>query len=130
MPGGGTQPLTWTLTTEVQDLFNSQYRNTFQLGGEWVLAQALAFRMGYITQSENDFGIANNRDRFHDWTYGFGIILPTHNWFGAGFPFQTHLDYYSLENPPVTFSGPRRPNKRGFTLRLVHIFTTPSPSNP
>lgn len=119
IPGAGRQPLALLLTTEYQNLLNFQYRTAFKVGGELTLAEVLALRLGYYTRDEQDFGVANNRGRVHDFTYGFGFIIPLGRLSEGKLPFALHLDYYSLENPPLVFSAQRGPNKRGFALRLV-----------
>ncbi|GAB4419695.1 MAG: hypothetical protein OHK0039_32410 [Bacteroidia bacterium] len=119
VPGAGSQPLRMLLTAEYQDLLNSPYRTTLRFGSEWVLAEVLALRLGFFTQSANDFGIANNRSRVNDATYGFGIHIPVSRISGGKWPVHAQLDYYALESPPQIFSGSRQPNKRGFGLRIV-----------
>ena len=113
------QTLRWIVTAEYQDLLNSDFRNSIRIGGEAVLAEVLAVRVGFLTQTEDDMGIATNKGRFNDVTYGFGIIIPTHKWWGGSPPFDVYIDYFAFENPPLTTTGRRFPNRRGFTIRLV-----------
>ncbi len=119
IPGAGSQSLGLLVTTEFQDLFNSEFRSAFRLGGEAVLAEVLALRLGFFTLSEDDAGFSGNRARVNDFTYGFGIQVPVHRISDGKLPIDAMLDYYSLESPPVIFSGSRQPNKRGFGLRIV-----------
>ena len=119
LPGAGTGPLAITLTTEYQNLLNSIYRTTFSLGAEALFWDAFAFRIGYITQNINDFGFTNNRDRFSDFTYGFGFQIPLEELTKGSLPFRLHWDYVSLKQPPFTFTGTRLPNMRSFSFRLV-----------
>ncbi len=124
IPGAGEQSLDLLLTTEYQNLLNFAYRTAFKVGGEITLADVVAIRLGYYTRDEQDFGVANNRDRIHDFTYGFGFIIPTSRLTKGKLPFTLYLDYYALENPPVVYSAQRGPNKRGFALRLVSDLTS------
>ncbi len=126
VPGAGTQSLRVLLSSEYQDLFNSPIRSAFRLGGEAVLADLLALRLGFFTQSEDDFGFANNRDRINAFTYGFGLKVPVDRLSGGKFPVSAHLDYYAMPSPAVIFSGSRLPNKRGFGLRVVALLPSQS----
>ena len=119
IPGAGAQPLTLLVTTEIQDLFNNEYRNAFRLGGELVFARVLALRLGYFTITEDDFGFSANLSRVNDFTYGFGAIIPVNEISQGKLPLTLHIDYMSLENPPVNSFVPRSQNKRAFSFRVV-----------
>jgi hypothetical protein len=119
LPGTGTGSLDLTLTTEYQNTFNTEFRNSFIVGLESVLWQVLAFRLGFFTQSVDSEGFENNRDRIKDLTYGFGAIVPLAKLTKEKVPFTLNLDYCSLKQPPYTYSGTRLPNMRTFTMRLV-----------
>ncbi len=117
--GGGEQPVDVVLTTEVQDLFNSEFREAIKLGGEAIFAEFLVVRLGWYTRSEDDMGVATNLSRISDVTYGLGVQLPLNQITQGKLPVRVYLDYMSLENPPVVQSGPRRSNKRGFSIRVA-----------
>lgn len=119
VPGAGAIPVAFLVTTEIQDLLNNDYRNAWRLGTEVVLANVLALRLGFFTNTEDDFGFTNNRPRVNDITYGFGFIVPFNDLTNGSLPFTLHADYLSLEPAPVVFSGSRLPNKRVFSLRIV-----------
>ncbi|RMG67239.1 MAG: hypothetical protein D6722_13535 [Bacteroidetes bacterium] len=124
LPGAGDQPLALLVTTEYQDLLNNDFRTTFRLGTEAVLADVLAVRLGFFTQNQDDQGVANNRDRVSDITYGFGFILPLKRLSEGRIPARLALDFYAMEPPPVVFQGTRLPNRRGFGLRLISDLST------
>lgn len=119
VPGVGAMPVAFLVTTEIQDLLNNDYRNAWRLGTEVILANVLALRLGFFTNTEDDFGFTNNRSRINDITYGFGFIVPFNDLTNGNLPFTLHADYLSLEPAPVVFSGSRLPNKRVFSLRIV-----------
>lgn len=123
VPGIDDIPVGILVTTEFQDLLNSDIRTAFRVGGEAVFANAFALRLGFFTQSEDDMGVANNRDRVNDLTYGFGFIVPFNEITEGTLPFTMFIDYLSLRNPPLIVSGPRRPNKRTFTIRIAAPLT-------
>jgi len=118
-PGAGSQPLLLLFTTEYQDLLNSDVRSAFRLGTEATLADFLSLRLGLFTRTEDDMGVANNRDGIVDLTYGFGLVFPFDKLTKGAWPVRLSLDYYAFENPPLIFSGTRQPNKRGFSIRLI-----------
>jgi len=119
LPGIGETNWRLLLTSEIQDLYNSEYRTAFRLGSETLISDFFALRLGVYTRSENDFDQSNNRDRLTDITYGFGVIIPLNRFTDSTLPFDLHVDYYSLANPPLIFSGTRIPNRRGFGIRLI-----------
>ncbi len=119
LPGAGEGPLALTFTTDYQNVLNSSYRNTFSLGTEALFWNVFALRMGYLTQNINNFGIAANRERLSDFTYGFGFRIPLEELTDGSLPFALHWDYVSLKQPPYTFSGPRLPSMRSFSFRVV-----------
>jgi len=119
LPGLGAQTIQYTATLERQDLINNAFRKAWRVGGEAILFDALAIRLGAFTQTEDDMGISTNRSRIFDVTYGFGLILPVYKWWNGDLPFTVHMDYYALENPPLTTNSRRFSNKRGFMVRVV-----------
>jgi len=119
LPVAGSGPLDLTLTTQYQNTFNTEFRNSFIVGIESVVWNVLAVRLGFFTQSVDAEGIPNNKDNITDLTYGFGAIVPLHELTDGKVPFHINLDYCSLKQPPYTESGTRIPNMRTFTLRLV-----------
>ncbi|MEL6253941.1 MAG: hypothetical protein AAFR87_18170 [Bacteroidota bacterium] len=119
IPGDKSVELGLTLTAEHMNVLNSDYRTSFQVGAEGVINQVLVLRLGYFTHNLNDYGVANNKDRLSDLTYGFGFIIPFDKISDGKFPFQGHLDYVSLKAPPYVVSGRRNANMRSFTFRIV-----------
>ncbi|MEM7658203.1 MAG: hypothetical protein AAF399_18900 [Bacteroidota bacterium] len=119
LPGAGTQPLELLLTTEFQNVLNSEYRTAFRLGGQATVAQYIVLRLGFFTQSNDDLGNSDNFSRITDVTYGFGVLVPLDRLSDGKWPIQMGLDYFSLESPPATSQGTRLPNKRGFAIRLI-----------
>ncbi|MCI4667426.1 MAG: hypothetical protein MRZ79_04635, partial [Bacteroidia bacterium] len=112
-------PLNYTVSTEIQNLFNSDVRNAFRMGGEIVAYDLVALRMGWFRQSEDDMDNSNNLSVVKDITYGFGIILPLKRLSKGKIPLEAQLDYYSMRNPPFVVSSSRRSNKRGFSIRVI-----------
>jgi hypothetical protein len=124
LPAAGSGPLDFTFTMEYQANFNSEYYNIFSVGVESVLWQVLAFRMGWFTQSLDDFGNETNYDRIRDFTYGFGAIVPLNKLTGEKVPLKIHFDYCSLKPPSHSdhsskASTGRLVNMRTFTLRVA-----------
>jgi len=126
LPVAGTGPLDFTLTVEYQNTFNNDYLNAFIIGFETVLWEVLAMRLGYFTQSLDDFGVATNRDHLTDFTYGFGAIVPLNKMTNDKVPLSLHFDFVSLKQPPynqpagnLKISYAQIPNMRTFTLRVV-----------
>ena len=119
LPGAGEGPLALTLTAEYQNVLNNEYRTGLFFGSEAVIWDVLALRLGYFNSSQDDFGVANNRDRLRDLTYGFGFQIPLNELAQDGIPFDLHFDYVSLKHAPTIYSGSRTPNLRTFSFRLV-----------
>ncbi|MEZ4830021.1 MAG: hypothetical protein R3C61_27625 [Bacteroidia bacterium] len=123
-PGADSGPLEMLFAVEYQDLLNSGFRTAFRVGSEWVFYKVLAFRLGAYTLTEDDFGVSSNNSRIYDFTYGFGIIIPFEQLSSGKIPFNTHLDYTSLKQPPIGTTGGRLPNMRGFSFRFVFPVST------
>ncbi|MDX2248956.1 MAG: hypothetical protein SF052_19365 [Bacteroidia bacterium] len=118
-PGAEPGDVDILIAVEYQNLLNSEFHTAFRIGSEWVFYKVFAFRLGAYTHTEDDFGVSTNYSRIRDITYGFGIILPLSTWCEGKIPFDAHLDYTSLKQPPATSSFGRLPNMRGFSLRMV-----------
>ncbi len=82
---------------EYQDVFNSDFYTGFKLGGEVALYEMLYFRLGYYTQTQNDYGIPGNRDSIEDFTYGFGLVMPINALFGFKFIENIKFDMLVLD---------------------------------
>jgi hypothetical protein len=137
VPFAGTGPLDFTLTIEYQNTFNNDYLNTFIVGFETVFWDVLAMRLGYFTQSLNDYGVATNRDHLTDFTYGFGAIVPINKLTDDKVPLSLHFDFVSLKQPPYNQSAGNAkvsyaqiPNMRTFTLRVVWALSNLLPAQP
>jgi len=136
LPVAGKGPLDFTFTLEYQNTFNSDFYSTFSVGLESVLWKVLAFRMGYFTQTLDDFGHEVNFDHIRDFTYGFGAIVPLNELTNDKVPLSIHIDYVSLKPPSTsdlsTFKASvgRIPNMRTFTLRVVWTLANSSSTQP
>lgn len=126
LPAAGTGPLDFTFTVEYQTNFNSDYFNTFSVGLESMIWKVLALRLGYFTQSLDDLGNDEvNRNKIHDFTYGFGAIIPLYKLTSDKIPLSIHLDYLSLKPPSMRkdqtlkVTTGRPPNMRTFNMRVV-----------
>ncbi|MDX2282695.1 MAG: hypothetical protein NW241_00975 [Bacteroidia bacterium] len=117
-PGMDAGPIELVFMAEYQDVLNSPYKTAFRLGGETVLMDVLALRLGFFTSSEDDSGVSTNRSRINDVTFGAGLIAPLDQLTGGKIPCRAALDVTVLKQPPFTFSGQRLPNFRSFGLRL------------
>jgi hypothetical protein len=119
-PVVGSGPFAFTATVEYQNVLNNNFRTAFQVGTEAVLYDVLAVRLGGFTRSEDDGGRSDvNFDRINDVTYGFGFKVPLSELSDGKIPGQLWIDYASLEPPPTSTLGGRKPNFRTFTIRLV-----------
>jgi len=117
----GLEQLQFTGTLEYQNVLNNEYRTGIRIGTETVLWDALAVRLGYLSHSLNDNGLAVNRSQMTDFTFGFGLIIPLEELTSSSLPFNLHVDFTSLKQPPTSELGGRRPNMRTFSFRLVWV---------
>lgn len=115
----GLNNLRFTGTLEYQNVVNSDYRSGIRLGTETVIWEVLAVRLGYFTHSLYNLGNPDNRDQMRDLTFGFGLIIPFEQLLGERLPFNLHVDYTALKQPPTTFGGTRLDNMRTFSFRFV-----------
>ncbi|MEM7103204.1 MAG: hypothetical protein AAF502_08750 [Bacteroidota bacterium] len=119
LPGAGQGNLGVLLTLEIQNVFNSDFRTGFAIGSETEFYDVFAFRLGFYTLSQNDFGNDVNKDRISALTYGFGLIMPLEKMTNQKLPVNVHFDFTSLRQPRVSNSGNFIPNVRSFAFRVV-----------
>jgi hypothetical protein len=87
---------------EYQNILNYDYRTALRFGGELRLLEILALRLGYESESVDDYAQAENRDRLGSTTYGFGISLPLQKIGGGKVPLRVGLDYARTKRPAYT----------------------------
>ena len=87
---------------EYQNILNYDYRTALRLGGEIRLVEILALRLGYTSESVDDYDRAENRDHIGSTTYGFGLSLPLQKISGGKVPLKVGLDYAKTERPAYT----------------------------
>lgn len=116
LPGAGEGPLTVLGLVELQEVLNSPFRTAVQAAAEVGVYDVVAFRVGGYTESQDDFGVDNNRARVWDLTYGFGVRIPIDELTDGRAPIRVALDYTAIEPAPVVFRGTRLPNRSTITL--------------
>ncbi|MEZ4828721.1 MAG: hypothetical protein R3C61_20915 [Bacteroidia bacterium] len=117
IPGAGTGPLDLVFAIDFQDVLNNPFRTGFQVGTEAKVFNVFSLRLGYVNQSLDDGGFANNKDKLTDFTYGFDSTFRSMN-SQNHVPFDLNLDYTSMKPAPVTYSGRRLDNFRTFSLQI------------
>lgn len=106
------------LQSEYQMLLNSKYRSAIKIGGEIMILEMLAIRIGFYEEKVCDFGFPDyNKNKIEDLTYGWGIQIPLYRL--AKLPATIHFDYTSLPqvNYSKTLPDPEKFNT--YSLRIV-----------
>ena len=88
----------FTLGLEYQDLFNSDYRTAYKVGGEISLLDIIFMRGGYYHETTIDYGF-NSTGQLEEFTYGAGLKLDFNSLFTDDFPLVINFDYVSLKQP-------------------------------
>ena len=88
----------FTLGLEYQDLFNSDYRTAYKVGGEISLLDIIFLRGGYYNETTIDYGF-NSTGQLEEFTYGAGLKLDFNSLFTDDFPLVINFDYVSLKQP-------------------------------
>lgn len=88
-----------TLVAEYQNLLNSKYRTTLSSGLELSCLEILSARIGYYSQSLNDYGLSTNSNAINSVTYGIGVHLPLSAITTNAIPISLKFDYTSLPQP-------------------------------
>lgn len=118
-PGIGEGAFDFLIQAEVQDILNHEFDSGFRLGGEVMLLDAIAFRLGYFTLGVDDLNNPQlNLSRVNDITFGGGLKIPLEKMSKGTIPASALLDITILKQPPYTVSGPRMPNFRNFSLTV------------
>jgi hypothetical protein len=84
---------------EYQNVFNSDFYTGFKLGSEFAFYEMLFLRIGYYSETQNDYGIPDNQSSVDDLTYGFGLAVPINILFGFQFVENIKFDMLVLEQP-------------------------------
>jgi hypothetical protein len=84
---------------EYQNVFNADFYTGFKLGSEFAFYEMLFLRLGYYSETKNDYGIPDNKSSIDDLTYGFGLAVPINNLFGFQFVENIKFDMLVLEQP-------------------------------
>lgn len=121
IPFLGLEKIGFTGTIEYQNVLNNGFRTGIRIGTETILWDALAVRLGYLSHSLRDGGLASNFSRMRDLTFGFGLIIPLPELSNGFVPFNLHIDYTALKQPPPTTIGGRLENMRTFSFRFVWV---------
>ncbi|MEM6347274.1 MAG: hypothetical protein AAF927_25515 [Bacteroidota bacterium] len=127
LPQSGTGSLRYLLTVEFQDYLNNDYYTALRVGGELVIWDLLALRIGAFRRNNDDGGRVENFRVVRDFTYGFGLIVPLNKISKQSWPIRMHLDYTSLQQARTSnFISGRIPNMRGLSIRLAWIIDSQS----
>lgn len=121
----GAKPgsLELTCTVELEDVRQFDYRTMRKVGVEATLYDLLSVRCGHVAWNQNDFGFATNYSKISDFTYGFGVQIPSNTTNSLNLPFNVFVDFTSMKQPPYSDRGRRIPNMRSFSTRLVWNLT-------
>ena len=120
IPKAGSGDFDFIFTIEHQNVFNYDYRTSFQLGAEAIFWKVLAVRAGFISQDNDDGGRPEfNRDKASAPTYGLGTIVPVSEMGKGKVPFDVHIDYTTIKPLDFSILFGRPTNVRTFTVRLV-----------
>lgn len=106
---------------EYQNVFNSDFYSAYRTGGEILLFEILALRLGYYKQEENDYRLPlENYDEISAVTYGLGLQLPIHKL--TNLPLNIRFDYASMPQEPYSKIYTDFDNFNTYSLRLNWLF--------
>lgn len=106
---------------EYQNVFNSEFYAAYRTGGEILLFEILALRLGFYKQEEDDYGFPDvNYDEISAVTYGLGLQLPLHKL--TNLPLNIRFDYASMPQEPYSMNYTPTDNFNTFSLRLNWLF--------
>lgn len=107
--------LGFTLGIEYQDLFNSNSRTAYKVGGELSVIDILFLRGGYFYETKINYNI-NYTSKLREFTYGAGLKLDFDQLFKNDFPLVLLFDFVSLEQPSYGQAPIDWDNFTAFTL--------------
>lgn len=105
---------------EYQNVFNSAYHSAIRTGGELTFLELLSLRIGYYSETENDYGYPDhNVGEINSITYGFGFYIPINKL--TKYPLVLHLDYTNLPQPNYSKDFTFTDNYSNYNLRINWI---------
>lgn len=101
----------FTIGLEYQDLFNSDKRTAYKVGGELSFIDIIFLRGGYYNER-----IFSSKGELNEFTYGFGLKLDFDRYISNNFPLVFVFDLVSLEQPTYITDYDGWDNFTTFTL--------------
>jgi hypothetical protein len=98
---GGLRALVLQLHAEYKSVLNSGFHKGFRIGGEVLVFEVLALRLGHYGETLDDYGSDTNKDRIGEVTYGFGVRLPIDRITSKDVPLDLAFDMVRLDQPSL-----------------------------
>ncbi len=115
------ETLKFLIQGDYQNVFNSDFYTAYRGGGEVLLLEILALRIGYYKEEENDLRLPlENYDEISAITTGFGLQLPLNKL--TNLPLNIRFDYTSLPQQPYSNTFSDFDNFTTYSLRLNWLF--------